>query len=105
MSNMQKDRQEEPRDARAKVTLLRTYALPRHFPAAKTTIRDLAEYAGISRENLRDQLNKTRRLSTSVQSALARKLKFGVDWPEWQTGTVEEFKKRYQSAHPDSQPP
>jgi len=96
--------QEEPIDASAKVHFLQTDVLPRRFPGSKNTQKDLAAKIGVPRKTVNDQLNKTKRLSPAVQSALAKAFDFSLEWPEWKTGTAEEFKRRYQSVHPDSQP-
>jgi len=52
---------------------------------------------------LRDQLKKGT-LSEVVQSGFAKAFDFILDWPEWKTGSVEEFKRKYISEHPDRQP-
>jgi hypothetical protein len=102
MTRTLEDRLEEPRDAFAKVHFLQTYALPRRFPGSETET-DLAEKIGIKRETLRDQRHKSR-LSTNVQSALAKAFEFSIEWPEWQTGTAQEFEQKYKSIHPDRRP-
>jgi plasmid maintenance system antidote protein VapI len=94
---------EEPNDASAKVLFLQRNVLPRRF-GSKNTQKDLAEKTGVPRKTLNDQLNKTKRLSPAVQSALAKAFDFSLDWPEWKMGSAAEFEKRYKSQHPDYQP-
>jgi plasmid maintenance system antidote protein VapI len=97
--------EEEPSHAFAKVYFLQSYALPRRFPGSKTTQKDLAKKIEIPRKTLNDQLNKTKRLSPAVQSALAKAFDFSLDWPEWKTGSTADFKKKYETEHPDRHPP
>jgi len=59
---------------------------------------DLADKIGVKRETLRDQKQRGR-LSPEVQSALAKNLAFRLDWPQWQTGPAEQFKKEYRRVH------
>ncbi len=107
----QMPKRQEPEEAFAKLKFLREFALPRRFPGSKPTETDLAKHivnprtgCAYARETLRDQMKYPARLSTEVQSALARTFDFSLGWQEWNTGTAAEFEERYKSAHPDRQP-
>ncbi|MCE9524294.1 MAG: hypothetical protein K8S25_17885 [Alphaproteobacteria bacterium] len=77
-----------------KIKFLIEHPEPRAVLHHQPNQTDFVEKLGIKRSTFRDQLLKDR-FSLEVQSTLAQKLGFGRDWPEWATGTADEFRDRY----------
>jgi hypothetical protein len=89
---------ENPIEAFLKLNFLMCHPVPRRVLGHDDTMVSFAEKLGIARKTLIDQRDN-RRLTSYVQTQLAKKLDFRLDWPEWLTGTQEEFCNRYLREH------
>jgi hypothetical protein len=89
---------EDPIAVPLKLDFLMRHPVPRRILRHDPTMVSFANSLGVARKTLIDQRDK-RRLSSYVQGLLAEKLKFRLDWPQWLTGTAEEFRNRYVEEH------
>ncbi len=67
--------------------------------AQKPGVSALARLIEVNENTLKDYC-KTGKISPDAERNLAKKFGFNTDWPEWVTGTREEFKKRYEKKPP-----
>jgi len=98
------DSEESPPDVKKKFEFLQRHDVPRRILGHQPSLVDFSKRLGISREALRDQLVR-RNLPSEIQSTLARKLRFRLDWPEWSAGTAAEFEACYLKEHNPAPPP
>ena len=90
--------EEDPAAAEAKVRFLITHSKPRDVLGHGPNLSSFARVLGVARETLRDAMTRGS-LDSGLQSNLAKKLDFQLDWPEWRIGTAADFEARYLRAH------
>jgi hypothetical protein len=95
---MAKEDHEDPIAAEMKLEFLMRHPVPRRVLGHEPTMVSFSDKLGVARKTLIDQRDNGR-LSSYVQSTLAAKLKFRLDWPDWLTGNVEDFRNRYCHEH------
>ena len=97
---LDRDKQDPP-DAQAKVHFLRTDPCPRRVLGHRSSFSNLIARLGNElepRETYRDQVQGGK-LQPGFQRLLATRLEFALDWPEWVTGTADDFAERYREHH------